>query len=262
MSRTSPLARFLFGITCALLFLSPTSTLAADEVATTRYTHCGELNARYDALPAAEKRCGDKVATEALVQDSTHGPFLCGVCTACYARGECDLTDVLIVTGNAGNFLLAIIGSLALLLFVIGGFLILTSQGESRLATGKQLIFASGIGIVLTFSSVLILRFVLNTITTGSAGNGATGYAICDNSNEGATCGQAAVCQGGVCVGRCEIYQQSVVASGDSLASYQCVDPANYPGAPCVSGLCPGGNNNRCCNTDYIEVAPLGIITP
>lgn len=251
-----------------LMLCTPLITRAAEAtVQTTRYQHCGTLNARYDALPAAEKRCGDKIATEALVQDSTHGPFLCGICNACIARGECDLTDVLIVTGNAGNFLLAIIGSLALILFVIGGFLIMTSQGESRLATGKQFLFASGAGIVMTFSAVLILRFVLNVVTTGTPGSGSAGYAICDGTNNGAACGEASVCDNGNCTGRCAVYQASVVASGNTTASYQCTDPASYPSGACVSGLCPGGNDNKCCNTDFLEVAPdevgpLGPITP
>lgn len=254
-------------ILSGVLFFTPTTTFAynvweyadeeemsfEEEVAVTgyqgsvgKYTHCFNHNANY----ADNARCGEGGSGEQLAQAEEYGPFLCGVCTKCMDSGECSLTDVLIVTGNVGNFLLGIVGSIALLLFVIGGIYWLTSGGEkNKITRGKQFITAAAVGIAITFGAVLILRTAISILTTGSPGAGPTGGIVCDGTNNGATCGNAAECYNGTCMGRCEITQ---IEEG---LPYSCMNPDDAQENSCIINRCPGGNDNVCClpviNYDY-----------
>ena len=164
------------------------------------WPHCQTHNDNY--FEAETTRCGESgTVPELIAQSDQYGPFLCGVCQTCMDRGVCTLTDTMIVVGNVGNFILGIVGSLALLTFVIGGVLILVSQGEKgKVDRGRKFIVASAAGVAITLGSVLILRTLLSTLESGSPGTGSIGSIVCDGTNEGASCGQNSVCEGGVCV--------------------------------------------------------------
>ena len=59
------------------------------------------------------------------------------------------------------NFLLSIVGILAIIMLVVGGFTYLTSVGdESRAETGKKMVTYSIIGIVIALASLVIVRQV------------------------------------------------------------------------------------------------------
>ena len=60
---------------------------------------------------------------------------------------------------------LGIVGSLALLMFVYGGFVWLTSSGSpDKIKTGKDIFMWAAIGLVVIFSSYILLKFFLDTI--------------------------------------------------------------------------------------------------
>lgn len=232
-----------------LLLLTPTMAFAenlipeeVEYINSARWSHCAKHEVNYANNP----RCGNiNTANDALAGSTEYGPFLCGVCQTCIDTGDCSLTDIMIVTGNTGNFLLGIVGSIALLIFVIGGVIILTSQGEKqKVAKGQQFMTAAAVGIAITLGAVLILRTTISTLTSGSPGSGSAGYAVCDGTNDGTTCGEASECSGGICTGRCEL-----TALETSLA-YSCVNPESVPeGNSCIPNRCPGGADNVCCDT-------------
>ena len=63
--------------------------------------------------------------------------------------------------------MLGFLGVAALIFFIIGGFKILTSQGNAeKLKSGKDTFIWAIVGLFLAFSSYIILRFVLEVITT------------------------------------------------------------------------------------------------
>jgi len=237
----------------ALMFLLPATTFAAAEVELNTetaasaevvgedgYSHCFKHNLNY----SLNTRCGEGSSSKQLAQSSEYGPFLCGVCQKCMDSGDCSLTDIMIVTGNTGNFLLGIVGSIALLIFVIGGVITLTSQGEKqKVAKGQQFMIAAAVGIAITLGAVLILRTTISTLTSGSPGSGSAGYAVCDDTNDGATCGEASECSDGICTGRCEI------TATETGVAYSCVDPTTVGDNNCIPNRCPGGNDNVCCDT-------------
>lgn len=88
---------------------------------------------------------------------------------ACVSEGYCTLCDVMELVINFGKFLLGIVGSLALLMFVYGGFTWLTSGGEpGKIDAGKKILINSVIGIAITFFAYIIVVFVVNALTASS----------------------------------------------------------------------------------------------
>lgn len=200
------------------LILPVTGFAATPPEPTTRWPHCETHNLNYQENDSV--RCGesDSGTGVLLAQSDDYGPFLCGVCQTCMDRGVCTLTDTMIVVGNVGNFILGIVGSLALLMFVIGGVLILVSQGEKgRVDRGRKFIFASAVGVAVTLGAVLILRTLLSTLESGSPGTGSSGGIVCDGTNDGAACGQNSVCESGVCVEQLTISDAEIEADTEEL---------------------------------------------
>lgn len=69
--------------------------------------------------------------------------------------------------GRVIRALLGIIGSLALIMFVAGGLMWMTSMGnEKRVAAGKSTLIWAAVGLVVVFFSYVIVKFVLETVTT------------------------------------------------------------------------------------------------
>src|SRR3989338_1905896 len=75
---------------------------------------------------------------------------------------ECkDVGIFIILLINIANYLFTIIGGLALLIFIYGGFIFFFSQGSSeQVATGKDAMSAAVIGLVVAFSGYLLINFL------------------------------------------------------------------------------------------------------
>lgn len=68
--------------------------------------------------------------------------------------------------GRILNAALGTVGSLALLMFIYGGFLWLTSGGSAdKISKGKQIMTWAGLGLILIFASYALVRFVLAAFT-------------------------------------------------------------------------------------------------
>lgn len=77
--------------------------------------------------------------------------------------GGCETLDSLIQLGvNYGRFIMGLAGSLALLFFVWGGFLLLTSAGSvDKVKQGKNKMVAATVGLIIIFSAFTIVKFGL-----------------------------------------------------------------------------------------------------
>jgi len=81
-----------------------------------------------------------------------------------------NLTDPRLIIGNIIKAILGIVGSLALLMFIYGGFLWITSAGaDEKITQGKKILIWSVMGLVLIFFSYMIITFVIGAIV-GSGG--------------------------------------------------------------------------------------------
>ncbi|HNX11270.1 MAG TPA: pilin [bacterium] len=67
--------------------------------------------------------------------------------------------------GRVINAVLGVIGTLALVMFIYGGFLWMMAGGnEQQVSKGKQILLWSTLGLVIIFSSYAIVRFVFSGI--------------------------------------------------------------------------------------------------
>ena len=70
------------------------------------------------------------------------------------------------IFGRVIRTLLGLVGVIALIFFIIGGFRLIFSRGNSQeVQKGKDTIYWSLIGLIVAFSSYAILKFVLEAIT-------------------------------------------------------------------------------------------------
>lgn len=83
------------------------------------------------------------------------------------------ITDPRQIIGNIIKAILSIVGSLALLMFVYGGVLWITSFGEAkRIEKGKTIITWAVLGLALIAAAYVIVNAVIQGLTTGSATGG------------------------------------------------------------------------------------------
>lgn len=106
-----------------------------------------------------------------LSQAQTSAPII-DPSSAAYANGDYTLSDILKIAIGASRWILGIIGSLALVMFIYGGFTFLISAGSSdKVGQARKIIVAAVIGLIIVFSSYLIIKFVLNSLGLDWRGN-------------------------------------------------------------------------------------------
>lgn len=85
--------------------------------------------------------------------------------------GNYKLNDMIQLVANVAGFILGLVGSVSLLMFVYGGVLMIMSgsgvtsgDGKNKINKGKQVITAAIVGMIIVFSSYMIIKFVLGTL--------------------------------------------------------------------------------------------------
>jgi hypothetical protein len=85
--------------------------------------------------------------------------------------GSYELNDFANLAVIASQWILGIVGSLALLMFVYGGVMFLISAGNSEKVTqAKGIILGAVIGIVIVFTSYMIIGFVFKATGADMSG--------------------------------------------------------------------------------------------
>lgn len=80
--------------------------------------------------------------------------------------GNYSLNDFVVVMLKVSEWILGIVGSLALLVFVYAGVMLLISAGNSeKITQAKQTIISAIIGLVVVFSSYMIIQFVMESLS-------------------------------------------------------------------------------------------------
>jgi len=83
--------------------------------------------------------------------------------------GNYTLNDFIKLAILASQWILGIVGSLSLIMFIYGGFMFLISSGSSdKVGQAKKIIIAAVIGLIIVFSSYLIIRFVTGALGVNS----------------------------------------------------------------------------------------------
>lgn len=74
--------------------------------------------------------------------------------------------DIPELVSSIVNAALGIVGALALLMFVWGGFLWMTARGdEKQVKSGWDAMMWSGIGLVAVFGAYIFVRFILDALS-------------------------------------------------------------------------------------------------
>lgn len=84
----------------------------------------------------------------------------------CVWREDCrDVNDFITLIINWGDNLFALIGSLAFVMFVYGGFMMIFSAGNAEhVKKGQQILVAAVVGLIIAFSAYLLIRFILDAL--------------------------------------------------------------------------------------------------
>lgn len=78
--------------------------------------------------------------------------------------------DIPQIIGKVVNMILGITGSIALLMFVVGGIIWLTSTGEEkRIKKGWDTMMWAGMGLIVVFGAYIIVKFILDALLRGAA---------------------------------------------------------------------------------------------
>lgn len=89
-----------------------------------------------------------------------------------YDTGNYELNDFMEMGINVSNIILGVVGSLALLIFVYGGIMMVISAGNTeKVSKAKGIIMAAVIGLGIVFISYLIIKFVMGALGVNWQGN-------------------------------------------------------------------------------------------
>ena len=126
-------------------------------------------------LGTANNKGDDKCATttkemkQNFCSTETQG-LLAGTSPGCTAQGTCTVCDFIKVFTNVARLILGVSGAFALLLFIYGGFTMITSQGnQDSVKKGKDILTSTVMGIVIVLASWQITRIVLMTIVVNDS---------------------------------------------------------------------------------------------
>ncbi len=77
------------------------------------------------------------------------------------AKGCADISIFVETLIGVGGVLFSVIGGLALVMFVYGGFVLILSQGNSeKVKKGTEIMVAAIIGLVVAFGGYMLVRFL------------------------------------------------------------------------------------------------------
>lgn len=88
---------------------------------------------------------------------------------SCQDSDGCNICEVALAFTNAADIIAGLLGAVALLFFIIGGFfLILSSGNEQRIETGKKILVGTVTGLAIVFLAWFAVNFVVRVAYQGS----------------------------------------------------------------------------------------------
>jgi hypothetical protein len=121
------------------------------------------------SIPCVKNKEGVLVCMARSDRIGSGGETYTGSASTCVE--SCGINEVLLLFTNIKDLLLGILGSFALLMFVYGGVVFLTSGGnQERVTQGKTILRNAVIGLILVFVSWIIVNFILTALTGGKIG--------------------------------------------------------------------------------------------
>lgn len=167
---------------------------------------------------------------------------------------QCSLNAFLRLGLNVSQYILGIVGALTLLMFIVGGVMMMLSGGSAdKVKKGKDILIGSVIGLAIVFSSYLIIKFTTEQLLGGKFNANLPEETIMERTG---ACSKA----GGKCVtGQCS-GEQTTLANTECKKDVEsccvpkgksCLDKGGKCWNSCkgadtpMEGVCP--NNQVCC---------------
>jgi len=192
--------------------------------------------------------------TALAVDDYNSGTIL----PACIETGNCSLCEIVKAFANLGDFMLGLIGSIAFLLLLYGGYVWLTSGGnKEKIQKGRNVMVSTIIGLLFFMGAWQIVNFIVSAFVSSSPTTvsfklftNQPWYEYCDdslpcvNKQAGEYCGTGEfvnlyVCNdNGFCVTKCQ----------NSFDNATCV----YEGSLCAANQTMQGQAGDYCPNDAI----------
>lgn len=92
----------------------------------------------------------------------------------CLGKGNCSVCDFVQLFISASDLILALSGTLAIVMFIIGGVIMITAYGApDRINWGKNTMIATVIGLMIVLLAWTLVNLLILTIYGGDAGVGA-----------------------------------------------------------------------------------------
>lgn len=160
---------------------------------------------------------------------------------------DCSLKDFVVFFINYTKGIFGFIGSFALLLFILGGLVWLTSGGNpEKISQGKKIIVGTVIGLAIMFGAWLIVKFIQDTLL-GVTPEYTLTAGFCDKKSNGTPCGDNMVCYNNYCVTKCEAKYPQGEKQCTTVPGTTSPDSTFITERKCETGLCPGNEFNLCC---------------
>lgn len=171
----------------------------------------------------------------------------------CTATGNCGISDMLAVFVNLAEFLLGIVGAVALGYFVYGGFVFILSRGnKGEVDRAFGILRSAAIGIAIIFLSGVFVRFTTRALTGGTSAIPTIGES-CDSK------GQTSAEKGdGLWVSIPAGVSQDGKIVPEGLICVKKETGACKDGSDCRGGKCTDGS--ACGNTPGMECQNLNGI--
>ena len=160
-------------------------------------------------------------------------------CTKTCECAPCTLCDLFVLAKRIVDFfVLYILIPLAVFTFIVGGFILLTSAGDpGRIGTGKKIMTATVIGLIIIFTSWLAVDTVIGLLTP--AGSPFQGWKTINCGTLGGLSlirGQACMTNPECCSHQCSLWSRACYDSNNDFpAGTEC-----YDNTECQSNVCSG----------------------
>ncbi len=104
-------------------------------------------------------------AEELRDRKGTQGLILRYVSVDCFKKGNCTLSDFLLVFKALADLMLSVLGAVALLFFVLGGVIWLTSGGSAgQVERGRKILSGAVIGVIIVLGAWTLVNFTIVTL--------------------------------------------------------------------------------------------------
>lgn len=99
---------------------------------------------------------------------------------------NCGVREMVLTVINISQLILGMVGSVALLMFIYGGIVWLTSAGNTdRVQKGKNIFIAALVGIAIIFSSSMVINFVVAALSGQQPGGDVQLFPGSNNAPQG-----------------------------------------------------------------------------